>query len=310
MFFPGVDYGSEHDCDMMPMLMEAVGQKANAPDAAKGVAVDVGASEGMCTLLLLSKGYTVYSYEPAPLYQVWREMSVNANPGFGARARLRAGLQGGFDRGSKLTLDSEFLEAADAPHRVHLLKIDVDDAEASVLHGGQKLLQSGRVDMVQIELWKDGAIDNGPVAKSGPCRKDSCAVTNAKRKAFLLGLLENHGYQLYVLRAWGASAHPQVFFDQGHKCNDLRWRLNKYKDFQAGGPLGSQYQYGDHQLHALGLIPISPLAKHHHHTAKIELLNCFSQFLAIRKSSPFLERLHARALNLIHEDNAIRRLHL
>lgn len=317
MFFPGVDDGSEHDCDTLPMLMEAVGQKANVPDASKAVAVDVGASEGMCTLLLLSKGYTVYSYEPAPLFQVWRKMSVDANPGFASRVKLRAGLQGANDRGSKLTLDSDLLEASDAPQRIHLLKIDVDDVEASILHGGRKLLQSGRVDMVQMELWKSD--EQG----ASPCSEKNCVVSNAKRKAFILRLLQNHGYQLYVMRAWGDREHPQVFLDQGGYCDALREHVHRYKDGQAGGSLGSQYQYGDHKVQALGLIPISSVppmepheVKRQNHTVqvrekdKLALINCYSQFLAVHSSSPFSKKLHAGAFHLLHEDLAIQRLHV
>merc|ERR1719265_2116089 len=125
--------------------MDAVGQVANAPGAEKGVAVDVGASEGMCTLLLLSKGYTVYSYEPWALYQQWREMSVAANPGFAGRAVLRGGLQAT----KSPSLDSELLHAESAPRKVHLLKIDADNVEASILYGGRHLLKSGRVELVQ-----------------------------------------------------------------------------------------------------------------------------------------------------------------
>lgn len=300
MFFPGVDDGSEHDCDALQMLMEAVGQKANVPDAAKGVAVDVGASEGMCTLLLLSKGYTVYSYEPQPIFQAWRQMSVDANAGFVSRARLRGGLQGA------TTLDSELLDAADAPRRVHVLKLDADDAEASILHGGYKLLQSGRVEMVQLELWKSDY--------RGPCSEKECVVSTAKRKALLLARLESHGYQVYVLRAWGDRAHPQVFTDDGHKCNSLRKQIHQYKDFQEGGSLGSQYRYGDHKVQALGLLPISPVEELRHRkrsrSLKHKLLDCFCQFLAIHKSSPSLDRLHAGALRFLHEDHVTQRLHL
>jgi hypothetical protein len=300
MFFPGVDDGSEHDCDILPMLMEAVGQKANVPEAAKGVAVDVGASEGMCTLLLLSKGYTVYSYEPAPIYQAWRQMSVGANVGFVNRVMLRGGL------GGETTLDSELLEAADAPSRVHLLKIDADDVEASILLGGRSLLQSGQVEMVQLELWKSD--------DSGPCSEKECVVSSANRKAGILARLASHGYHIYVLRAWGNSAHLQVFADEGHECYTLSKKMHQYKDFQEGGSLGSHYQYGDHKVQALGLIHISHLAEFPRHKSsknlKRVLVDCFTQFLGIHKSSPSLERLHAGSLHFLHEDNAAERLHL
>merc|ERR1711871_962228 len=97
VFYPGVDFGSEHDCDILPILMRGLMKTGT------GVAVDVGASEGMCTLLLAASGHTVFSFEPEALFQEFRHMSVMANPGFSDRVHLKDGL----DLETGTTLDSE-----------------------------------------------------------------------------------------------------------------------------------------------------------------------------------------------------------
>merc|ERR1712232_848174 len=69
IFFPGVDFGSEHDCDALPILMQSLlGSRT-------GLAVDVGASEGMCSLLLLAHGHRLISYDYDDFSREWQAMS-------------------------------------------------------------------------------------------------------------------------------------------------------------------------------------------------------------------------------------------
>lgn len=182
--------------------------------------IDCGMNEGFFTLLSLSRGCRVMTFELTPRMYTLLRTSVDRNK-FGfqsvlpfnvAVADMATGRQvqfvsgkssvahisksrreyDTFDRGTKgsirtVRLDDLFDESTSTP-RVAIMKVDVEGAELGVLNGSLSLLCSGRVRNVMVEIGR------GRVWSSyGKSLKDG---------VWILKRLRACGFELRILRMW------------------------------------------------------------------------------------------------------------
>lgn len=160
------------------------------------------------------------------------------------------------------TLDAEFMDAEDAPEIIDLLKVDVDEELNSVLEGATRLLQSGHVRALQLEL------DFGTDAEKGK----------------VLDELELMGMQVYALDAeWTDGVdYPINFLDDRwrsrNECLPLQRRIGrKGRRVFNGGLDGSNYEYGDGAIQALQAMRVRP--------GQIDaVVVCYSQYVATNDS--------------------------
>jgi len=162
---------------------------ANAPAERTKLFVDIGANVGSCTLQMLARPdvSTVVAFEPNPDNLFYLTNSIRKNPGFSSKISLYPlGLsdstsmhrmyeqKGNFgnsvfdtpvtdtanDVDDKVkvqvktrTLDDIFFAGGSPPY-IHLMKIDVQGFETKVLKGGMRLLKSGAIRAIKLEVAK------------------------------------------------------------------------------------------------------------------------------------------------------------
>lgn len=128
--------GSEHDCDALPYLQELAVGKGNT-----GVAVDVGASDGVSAWLLLAHGHYVHLFEPSINRESRRIMSNIELNGWEAQVSLHGTV---VVRPPGKRLDRNLAHEA----HIGVLKIDVDGNELTVIESAKGLLP--RTSIVQV----------------------------------------------------------------------------------------------------------------------------------------------------------------
>jgi hypothetical protein len=130
VYVPFDSSDSMADADTPMLIMELA-----LPDGTPGVAADVGASTGNTAWQLLANGHTVHMYDTPdglankPIVT----MTIAQNDGWADRAHLYPEATGSGPGSLDATLERH--------PTVHLLKIDVDDAdsEATVFRGAEKV---------------------------------------------------------------------------------------------------------------------------------------------------------------------------
>ena len=134
--------GSEHDCDALPYLQELAVGKNNT-----GVAVDVGASDGVSAWLLLAHGHFVHLFETGIVMGYGRLLAmtnIRLN-GWESRVALHDTVQ---TQPASERLDSVLSNE----EHIGVLKIDVDGKELLVIDAAQGILP--RTSIIQVNLTK------------------------------------------------------------------------------------------------------------------------------------------------------------
>lgn len=185
-----------------------------APCGGEGVKklfVDVGANIGSCTMQMLARPDVtrVAAFEPNPKNAFYLTSSVLQNPGYASKIALfnvaLGESEGSHDmfmqpgnagntvldaptgasisdvqptKAETITLDGVFFEGSQPPY-IHVMKIDAQGFEVSILKGGRRLLATGAINAIKFELAPAWLLDQGTSA------------------AELFTILETSGYTLH-----------------------------------------------------------------------------------------------------------------
>lgn len=109
------------------------------------VCVDVGASAGYYALTFARRCRApVVAYEPDPAALERFTRNLGLNPSLASLIEVRARAVADVDGPGSVTLDTDLPDIG----QVGLLKVDVEGAEAAVLHGARRLLVDTRPDVI------------------------------------------------------------------------------------------------------------------------------------------------------------------
>eukprot|EP00929_Paragymnodinium_shiwhaense_P034227 TRINITY_DN18655_c0_g1_i2.p1 TRINITY_DN18655_c0_g1~~TRINITY_DN18655_c0_g1_i2.p1 ORF type:complete len:359 (-),score=36.84 TRINITY_DN18655_c0_g1_i2:73-1149(-) len=231
VFLPRDDQDKIGECNVPAWLIQfATGQPG-------GIAVDIGAGDsGDCSFPLLSEGHIVHMFERGyapepgrPLLESERgfvQMTIDANPGWSDRAVLHGPVE------HPTYIEQTFQDS----ERIHLIKIDVDDAASykQVLLSLKPIL--GKTDIVHMELIT--------------------AEIGRKGKRTILSWFVEAGFWMYAIEdveTWPGHAHGSL----GSCSLDDGFARLPLKDHRSAVRRGAEdYVYGEHSPERMRMVPI------------------------------------------------------